>query len=432
VTEATYNGSRKKMTKKRVLLGLLAIVVVAVVVVTALGRNRGDDGLAVEVAAVDRTTVVQTVTATGKIQPMVQVNISADVSAKIIRLGVDEGDWVEKGALLVELDSERYLAEVESQEANLSAAQAQANLARENMVKAEKDYERSRQLFNSSLESQATLDTMYASAEVEKARYQSAQDQVEQAKAAVRQARDALSKTTIYAPMAGTISALNKEVGEIALGSQFQEDVIMVVSNLQGMEALVDVDENDIVLVSVGDEAEIEVDALPDVRFKGQVTEIASSAKVSGQGTGDQRTEFEVKIAITDPGTQLRPGMTASAEVVTDVRDSTLAVPLQCVTVRTVEQLGVDKGPDATEGGEPRFMPDGEGFVEVVWVVENGTAKAHQVKTGIQSETHIEVVEGLTESDQVVVGSYRAISRDLKDGATVRIGGDAEAGGREG
>ena len=291
------------MTKKRVLLGLLAIVVVAVVVVTALGRNRGDDGLAVEVAAVDRTTVVQTVTATGKIQPMVQVNISADVSAKITRLGVDEGDWVEKGTLLVELDRERYLAEVESQEANLSAAQAQANLARENMVKAEKDYERSRQLFNSSLESQATLDTTYASAEVEKARYQSAQDQVEQAKAAVRQARDALSKTTIYAPMAGTISTLNKEVGEIALGSQFQEDVIMVVSNLQGMEALVDVDENDIVLVSVGDEAEIEVDALPDVKFKGQVTEIASSAKVSGQGTGDQRTEFEVKIAITDPGT---------------------------------------------------------------------------------------------------------------------------------
>jgi HlyD family secretion protein len=420
------------MTKKRVLLGLLAVVVVAVVVVTALGRNRGDDGLAVEAAAVDRSTVVQTVTATGKIQPMVQVNISADVSAKIIRLGVDEGDWVEKGALLVELDRERYLAEVESQEANLSAAQAQANLARENMVKAEKDFERSRQLFARSLESQATLDTMYASAEVEKARYQSARDQVEQAKAAVRQSRDALSKTTIYAPMAGTISALNKEVGEIALGSQFQEDVIMVVSNLQGMEALVDVDENDIVLVSVGDEAEIEVDALPDVKFKGEVTEIASSAKVSGQGTGDQRTEFEVKIAITDPGTQLRPGMTASAEVVTDARDSCLAVPLQCVTVRTVEQLGVGKGPDAAEAGEPRFLPDGEGFVEVVWVIENGKAKARQVKTGIQSDTHIEVVEGLTEAEQVVVGSYRAISRDLQDDAVVRTGGDAAAGDREG
>ena len=420
------------MTKKHVLLGLLAVAVVAVVVVTALGRNRGDDGLAVEVAAVDRSTVVQTVTATGKIQPMVQVNISADVSAKITRLGVDEGDWVEKGTLLVELDRERYVAEVESQEANLSAAQAQANLARENMVKAQKDYERSRQLFDSSLESQASLDTMYASAEVEKARYQSTRDQAEQAKAAVRQARDALSKTTIYSPMAGTISMLNKEVGEIALGSQFQEDVIMVVSNLQGMEALVDVDENDIVLVSVGDEATIEVDALPDVKFKGEVTEIANSAKISGQGSSDQKTEFEVKIAVLDPGTRLRPGMTASAEIVTEVREACLGVPIQSVTVRTVEQLGVGKDPGESESGTPRFLPDDEGFVEVVWVVENGTAKARQVKTGIQSDTHIEILEGLAESEQVVVGSYRAISRDLKDGVAVEIGGGAEGRDREG
>jgi HlyD family secretion protein len=420
------------MTKKHVLLGLLAVAIVAVVVVTALGRNRGDDGLAVEVAAVDRSTVVQTVTATGKIQPMVQVNISADVSAKITRLGVDEGDWVEKGTLLVELDRERYVAEVESQQANLSAAQAQANLVRENMIKAEKDYERSRQLFDRSLESQAALDSMYATAEVEKARYQSTQDQVEQAKAALRQANDALSKTTIYSPMAGTISMLNKEVGEIALGSQFQEDVIMVVSNLQGMEALVDVDENDIVLVSVGDEATIEVDALPDVKFKGEVTEIANSAKISGQGSSDQKTEFEVKIAVLDPGTRLRPGMTASAEIVTEVREACLGVPIQSVTVRTVEQLEVGKNPAESESGTPRFLPDDEGFVEVVWVVENGTAKARQVKTGIQSDTHIEILEGLAESEQVVVGSYRAISRDLKDGVAVEIGGGAEGRDREG
>jgi HlyD family secretion protein len=300
------------------------------------------------------------------------------------------------------------------------------------MVKAEKDYERSRQLFESSLESQASLDTMYASAEVEKARYQSTQDQAEQAKAAVRQARDALSKTTIYSPMAGTISMLNKEVGEIALGSQFQEDVIMVVSNLQGMEALVDVDENDIVLVSVGDEATIEVDALPDVKFKGEVTEIANSAKISGQGSSDQKTEFEVKIAVLDPGTQLRPGMTASAEVVTEVREACLGVPIQSVTVRTVEQLGVGKKPGESENGTPRFLPDDEGFVEVVWVVENGTAKARQVKTGIQSDTHIEILEGLAESEQVVVGSYRAISRDLKDGVAVKVGGGAEGPDREG
>ncbi len=411
------------MTKKRVLLGLLAVVVVAVVVLTAMGRSRGDEGVPVEVAGVARGTVVQTVNATGKIQPMVQVNISADVSAKITRLGVDEGDWVEKGTFLVELDRERYVAQVESQEASLSATLAQANLARENMIKAEKDYERSRQLFEKNLESQAMLDTVYAQAEVEKARYQAALDQAEQARAALRQSRDALAKTTIYAPMAGTISKLNKEVGEIALGSQFQEDVIMEVANLQGMEALVDVDENDIVLVSVGDEASIEVDALPDIKFKGEVTEIANSAKVSGQGSTDQKTEFEVKIAIIDPGTELRPGMTASADVVTDVREDCLGVPIQSVTVRTLGELGVkaDAADEAAES-KPRFQPDDDGFVEIVWVVDGGTVSARQVDTGIQSETEIEILAGLEEGEQVVVGSYRAISRDLGDGAAVRAG----------
>jgi HlyD family secretion protein len=264
---------------------------------------------------------------------------------------------------------------------------------------------------------------MYAQAEVEKARYQSALDQVEQAKAALRQARDALSKTTIYAPMAGTISKLNKEVGEIALGSQFQEDVIMEVSNLQGMEALVDVDENDIVLVSLGDEASVEVDALPDVTFQGEVTEIASSAKISGQGSTDQKTEFEVKIAILNPGTELRPGMTASADVVTDVRDGCLGVPIQSVTVRTLEELGVKRQPgDDAASSEPRFEPDEDGFVEIVWVVDGEEASARQVATGIQSETHIELTSGVEEGEQVVVGSYRAISRDLKDGAAVSTG----------
>jgi HlyD family secretion protein len=320
----------------------------------------------------------------------------------------------------------------------MRSAQAQTNLARENMVKAQKDYERSRQLFEKNLESQAMLDTMYAAAEVEKARYQSALDQVEQSRAALRQSRDALSKTTIYAPMAGTISKLNKEQGEIALGSQFQEDVIMEVSNLEGMEALVDVDENDIVLVSLGDEAEIEVDALPDVSFKGEVTEIASSAKTLGSGTADQKTEFEVKIAITEPGSSLRPGMTASTEIVTDVREECVGVPIQSVTVRTIDQLGV-KPPSGGGGAEgegepeaPRFVPDRDGFVEVVWVIEDDRATARQVKTGIQSETHIEILDGLEEGEQIVVGSFRAISRELSDGSSVRTGGGNGADRREG
>jgi HlyD family secretion protein len=407
--------------KKKLIIGLPIVAVLVAAGLTIASRNGGIEGVAVEVEKAGRRKVVQTVNATGKIQPMIQVNISADVGAKITRLAVDEGQWVEQGALLVELDRERYLAAVESAQANWSAAQANANLARENMIKAEKDYERTRELFDRNLESQAVLDTVYAAAEVAKARYQSALDQGEQAKASLRQSKDDLAKTTIYAPMAGTVSKLNKEVGEIALGSQFQEDVILEISNLEGMEALVDIDENDIVSVSIGDEAEIEVDALPDVKLKGRVTEIANSAKSSGAGTTDEKTEFEVKVAIVDPIPELRPGMTASTEIVTKVCDDCLSVPIQSVAVRTVEQLGIDVG-DEEDGAEPRFKPDSEGFVEIVWVVADGRAEARQVKTGIQSDTHIEVKEGLGDDDEVVIGNYRAISRDLQDGSMVTVG----------
>jgi HlyD family secretion protein len=286
------------------------------------------------------------------------------------------------------------------------------------MIKAEKDYVRTKELFDRNLESQAVLDTVYAAAEVEKARYQSALDQGEQAKAALRQTRDDLAKTTIYAPMAGTVSKLNKEVGEIALGSQFQEDVILEISNLEGMEALVDIDENDIVTVSIGDEAEIEIDALPDVKLKGRVTEIANSAKSSGAGTTDEKTEFEVKVAVIDPVPELRPGMTASAEIVTEVCDDCLSVPIQSVAVRTLDQLGAE---EVEEDDEARFTPDSEGFIEIVWVVADGRAEARQVKTGIQSATHIEINQGLEDDEDVVIGNYRAISRDLKDGSMVAV-----------
>ncbi len=420
--------------KKWIVIGIVAVAVAAAIGWKISSRAGSSEATPVETEAVTRRRIVQTVTATGKVQPMTQVNVSADVSAKITRMTVEEGEWVEKGTLLLELDRERYVAAVESAEANLSAAQAQANLARENMVKAEKDYERSSQLFDRDLESQATLDTRYAAAEVEKARYQSMRDQVEQARAQLRQARDDLAKTTIYAPMSGTISKLNKEVGEICIGSQFQEDVIMEISNLEGMEVLVEVDENDIVLVSIGDTAEIQVDALPDVTFTGEVTEIASSATITAAGTTDQKTEFEVKVAIADAGTQLRPGMTASTEIVTDVREDSLSVPIQSATVRTVDQLGVAPAEDTSESAAPddgQFTPDEDGFVEIVWVVSDGHAAARQVKTGIQSDSHIEVLEGLDEGEQVVTGSYRAISRDLSDGVAVRVA-DGALPSREG
>ncbi|MBN1349649.1 efflux RND transporter periplasmic adaptor subunit [candidate division KSB1 bacterium] len=417
------------MSKKKWIIGVgVVILVLAIVAVVISIKKNGDGAIPVETAKVEPQKIVETVTATGRIQPKTQVKISADVPAKITLLNVKEGDWVNKGDLLVQLDRERIQAAMESAQANLSSVESNAMLANENMRKAEKDYLRTRELFEKSLESQAALDQNYATAQVEKARYKSALDQVEQAKAVLKQARDDLSKTTIYAPMSGTISELNKEVGEIALGSQFQEDVIMIVSNLAGMEALVNVDENDVVSVAVGDSATIEVDALPDKTFKGVVSEIASSATITGSGTADQKTEFEVKISVLEPGKDLRPGMTASSDVVTEIRENALGVPIQSVTARTPEQLK----PEAPKPGngtaladtaskEDKFVPDKDGFVQVVFLVTDDVVKAKQVKTGIQSETHIEIVEGLSEGDEIVTGSYRAISQTLKNNSQVTV-----------
>jgi len=408
------------MTRKRIIVGGVLVVIVAVAVASISINGNSDDGVAVKTARVERQRIVETVSAAGVIQPKTQVKISADVAAKIVRLEVKEGDWVDKGQFLVQLDRERLLALVESAQASLRAAEANANLVRENMIKAEKDFERVKELFDKKLESQAAMDQNYAAYQVEKARYQSALEQVDQARASLKQANDDLSKTTIYAPMAGTISQLNKEVGEIALGSQFQEDVIMVVSNLSGMEALVDVDENDIVSVQVEDSATIEVDALPDVVFRGTVSEIANSAKISASGTADQKTEFEVKVSIDSPGDQLRPGMTASSEIVTEIRENALAIPIQCVAVRTPDQLK-PSAPEAEEESETEYTADKDGFVQVVFVVTDDIAMAHQVKTGIQSESHIEILAGLNESDEIVTGNYRAISEILQNQSRVVI-----------
>ncbi|MBC8182879.1 efflux RND transporter periplasmic adaptor subunit [candidate division KSB1 bacterium] len=413
--------------KKKIIIGSVILLIIIVAVVSISKSKKGPDGITVQTEEVGKQKIVETVTATGRIQPKTQVKISADVAAKITHLNVKEGEWVENGKLLVQLDRERYLAASESAEANLKASQSNATLAKENMLKAEKDYARTKELFEKNLESQANLDQTYATDKAEKARYNSSLQQVEQAKAILKQAKDDLSKTSIYAPMSGTISKLNKEVGEIALGSQFQEDVIMIVSNLAGMEALVNVDENDVVSVAVGDSAKIEVDALPDKVFTGVVSEIASSATISGSGTTDQKTEFEVKISIIDPGEQLRPGMTASSDIITEIREDALGIPIQCVTVRTPDQLKTkskkaEKDSVAADStSENEYVADKDGFVPVVFLVEENKAQAKQVKTGIQSETHIEIVEGINEGDKIVTGSYRAISQSLKNNSQVNV-----------
>jgi len=411
------------MKKKVIWIGSAVVVVAAVVAGVAM-RGGDDKAMEVQTAKVDRQKIVQTVSATGKIQPKIQVKISADVSAKIMKLAVFEGQWVEQGALLVELDRERYLAAVESAEASVRSAQANAVLVRQNMERADKEYVRSKELVEKNLESAAAYENKEAAFRVEEARYDAARNQVEQAKATLKQARDDLSKTTIYAPMAGTISDLNKEQGEIAIGAQFQEDVIMVIADLSEMEAQVNVDENDIVSVAIGQSVEIEVDALLDQALGGVVTEIANSANVSATGTADQKTEFEIKISVTDPPKTLRPGMTASTEISTRTNESALSVPIQCVAVRTVDQLKMEG--EQRADAEARYSADRDGFVEVVFCIEGGKAIAKQVKTGIQSDELIEIVDGLEEGEEVVSGSYRAISKDLQNGAVVTINNDTD------
>ena len=428
------------MKKKTIIIAAVAVIAVAAAVVVAL-KGRGEKPLEVQTAEAKRQQVIQKVNATGKVQPKTQVKISADVSARIIRLGVKEGDRVEQGQFLVELDREAYLAQVESAQANVRSAEANAKLVQESMLQAEREYKRAAEIVRLKLDSQARLDEAEAAYKVEVARYEAALGDAARARATLKQARDSLNKTSIYAPMAGVITELRREQGEIAIGSQFQEDVILVVSDMSEMEVQLDVDENDIITVAVGDVAEIEVDALAGRKLKGRVYEIANSAKsANGQAQAQsqtQKTEFLVKVAIVEPPGELRPGMTAAADIVTDTKDAALSVPVQCVTVRTLEQL---KGDDKDKGKQEAtgvadanaddswggFKADEDGFVQIVFVLEDGKAVARQVETGLQGENLLEITSGLKDGETVISGGYRAISRDLKNGAKVEVNNEAK------
>ncbi|MCH7637323.1 MAG: efflux RND transporter periplasmic adaptor subunit [Proteobacteria bacterium] len=403
-----------------IIIGVVAIVGGAGAVVISGGD---EDLLEVQTAIVSLETIVQKVNATGRIQPKTQVRISADVSAKIVSLHVKEGQFVQQGELLVELDRERFEASVESAEASVRSAQSNAKLVEQNMLKAEKDFDRARDVVARKLESQAVLDATSAAYHVEVARYQSALDQVEQARALLKQAADDLSKTIIFSPMTGTISDLNKEQGEIAIGSAFQEDIILIVADLTEMEAQVNVDENDIVSVQIGQSAVIKVDALFGETLTGIVYEIANTANTDGQGTQNQKTEFEVKIAIEGEISKLRPGMTASADVSTETKVDVVGIPIQSVAVRTIDQLTLEG--ETVEEAEKRFTADDDGFVEIVFMVEDdGSVVARQVETGIQSDDIIEILSGVDANEEVVTGSYRAISTDLQNGAQVDVNND--------
>jgi len=401
---------------KKLVIAAVVLIVGLSLLVLAKGINK-EDALPVQVELAQRATIEQRVRATGKIQSSIQVKISADISAKITRLHVKEGDQVEKGQLLVELDGTRQAASLASQEALVKVAQDGTRLALANKKLAESQLERVKLVFARHLESRDKVDIATSAYEVAAASYASAEEQIKKAEGELEQARYDQALTRIFSPMSGTVSVLKREAGEIVIGSQFQEDVIMIVADLGHMEATVNVDENSIMKVKIGQPATLSVDALPGVVIVGRVAEVASSARTAEPGEVLQKTEFRVKVAITEGGALVRPGMTVNANILTDTRQSTLSVPIQSVTLRPVAKW---RRIDSESAGSKPIV-DTDGYVQLVYVVENGKAVARPVKVGIQNEDRIEILDGLKEGENVVSGSYRAITRDLNDGDAVEV-----------
>lgn len=410
--------------KKKIFIGLgFGLIIVLIILFNMNGKNQ--KAVEVQTEKVKRSNVIKTVSASGKIQPVTDVKISSNVSARIMKLMVKEGDRVSKGQLLVSLDRTNYEAAVNQAKADVLRAKAQLMTAKANLQKAQQDYDRMKGLYDKQLASLSEFQNIEASLSTSQSSVESAQSQVLAAEAGLDQTKDNLYKTEIYSPIEGTVSKLNKEVGEIALGSAFSQDIIMTIANLTNMEARVNVDENDVVSISLGDSALIEVDALPNDKLRGFVTEIANSANVKGLGTQEEKTEFEVKIALDQTVVTLRPGMSTTSDVTTDVRLNVLNVPIQCVTVREPDKLkrkaGIEKDAAIADDTSNEFVANRDGVVEIVFVVENGLVIAKPVKTGIQSESSIEILEGLKESDEVVTGNYRAISKLLENGSAVTV-----------
>lgn len=402
----------KKSKKKIIIFSILGVVVIALGLIVFLGSKK-EPILPVQVEKVTRRTITQLVTATGKIQPEVQVKISPEVSGEIVELPVKEGQQVKKGDLLMKIKPDVYIAQRDQYAAGL--LQAQASLS-----KAEPDFRRSQELFKKGLVSQSDFDQV-------KALYESSKASYAQARASLNQAEENLRKTTVLSPMDGTVSQLNSEKGERVLGTaQFQGTDVMTIADLSKMEARVDVSENDVVLVTVSDTARIAVDAFPDRKVNAVVYEIANTATSKGLGTQEEVTNFQVKMRVVEKGLTLRPGMSMTADIETQTKQDVLSVPIQSVTTR-VPKIEVKEG--ETDGQRGAVVAAGASVKrrdenkpkEIVFVVENGVVKAMPVKRGISNDAYVEVSEGVSEGADVVSGSYKAINRELEDGAKVRV-----------
>ncbi len=402
----------KKSRKKLIIFSILGLVVIALGVVVFLGSRR-EPVITVQTEQVLPRTITQLVTATGKIQPEVQVKITPEVSGEIVALPVKEGQRVKKGDLLMKIKPDFYVAQRDQFAAGLLSAKA-------GLSRTEPEFRRISSLYEKGLVSGTEYDQARAA-------YESSKAQFAQAAASLDQANESLRKTTVLAPMDGTISQLNSELGERVLGTvQFQGTDVMTIADLSRMEARVDVSENDVVLVSLGDTARIEVDAFPNRKLNAVLYEIANTAKSRGLGTQEEVTNFEVKMRVVDTGITLRPGMSMTADIETETKQNVLSVPIQCVTTRMPKEEIKEPQGDGQSGavvtaGTTLKKRDENRPKEIVFIVDNGVAKATTVKRGISNDAYVEIVEGLKDSVQVISGSYKAINRELEDGAKVRV-----------
>lgn len=408
------NGNGKKKKKKIIIFSIIGAILVVLIILVIVGSRR-EPVITVQTEKIQKRTITQIVASTGKIQPEVQVKINAEVSGEIIELPVREGQHVNKGQLLVRIKPDAYQAQYESAQANLEMASA-------TLKKAEAEYKRASELFVKKLISDSDMD-------IANANYLNAKAADDQANAALKQARDTYSKTTIKAPMTGVVSQLISELGERVSGSTFTQGTeIMTVADLSTMEARVDVGENDIVLVHKGDTARIDVDSYPDRKFVGIVSQIANTAKSTGLGTQDQVTNFEVRIRIAaPPDVQFRPGMSMSADIETATKTNVLTVPIQSVTIRIPKKeikAEVEEGEAQFTNGKKK--KDEDKSEEVVFVTKDGIAKTIEVKRGISNDTYVEVTGDGLEGQEVVSGPFKAINRELEAGSKVKIDNKSE------
>ena len=433
------NEPKRSRKKLFITIGIVVVVLIALGSIVAVRKR--DKGIPVTTDKAFRKTITQLVTATGKIQPEVEVPIAPEVSGEIVELPVKEGQVVHRGELLLRIKPDSIQAQVSAQQAALSASQSSIVQHRAELAKADLDYKRALNLFNQRLLSEADRNAAQTNDDIARAALDASVFEAQRAAGALRQIRDALSKTNIYAPNDGTVSTLPARLGQRVVGtSQFAGTEVMRIANLNDMEAVVNVNENDVVNVKVGDGARINVDAYPDRVIRGIVREIASTAATRNLGTQEEVTNFEVKISIPQPPVVLRPGMSATADVETATVPNAVVVPIQSVTVRATDskfspeeqekRSAAEKARDtgdnradvtntAMESRKQRELR--EKLQRVVFVKVGDKVRMQKVATGIADNNYIEIKTGVKPGDEIVSGSYTAISRKLKDGAKVTI-----------